>query len=65
MMILYPVSAFSGKESDMTAPSLLRALFHVMLAVLLAISLYACTQGAIMLYDVYQLIDWFEEVIRA
>lgn len=65
MMALYPASTFSGKESDMTMPPLLRAVFHVTLASLLMISLYVCIQGVIMLYDVYQFIDWVEEVAYA
>lgn len=49
----------------MPMPSPLRALACLLGAVLVSIALYACIQGAVMLYDMYQLIDWIEEVVHA
>lgn len=39
-------------------PSPLRVLLQLLVAVLVSIALYVCIQGALLLYDVYQFIDW-------
>lgn len=49
----------------MPTPSPLRAFTCLLIASLVSASLYVCIRGAVMLYDMYQLIQWIEEVVNA
>jgi hypothetical protein len=43
-------------------PSPLHALFYLLLTSLLAATLYTCVQGVVMIYDLYQILQWVREL---
>lgn len=45
----------------MSTPSPLRALLCALAATLISIALYLSIQGAVMLYEAYQFIQWMRE----
>lgn len=62
MMAVVPLAGISLQESAVPIPAPLRAALYSLFFTTLAMSLYVCVQGAIMIYDFYQILRWLGEL---
>lgn len=59
MMVRVPhVGTLSQQEFAVPIPSPLRALAYALLATVLVFAVYMCVQAAVMIYDLYMILQW-------
>lgn len=62
MMVSVPHFDIPLQESAVPMPAPLRAALYCLFVSTLTASLYVCIQGAIMIYDFYQILQWLGEL---